>query len=130
MLIPFDNSYIRLPDAFFAPIEPTPVSAPSMIRLNHDLATDLGLDVSRLDSPEGLAILAGNQRAEGSEPLAMAYSGHQFGGFSPQLGDGRAILLGEVVRQGAGVLGGTLGRCGRGRGRGLHRSLRADTEHH
>ena len=99
MLIPFDNSYIRLPDAFFAPIEPTPVSAPSMIRLNHDLATDLGLDVSRLDSPEGLAILAGNQRAEGSEPLAMAYSGHQFGGFSPQLGDGRAILLGEVVRQ-------------------------------
>ena len=98
MPIPFDNSYVRLPDAFFTPIEPTPVSAPVMIRLNHDLATELGIDVARLDSPEGLAILSGNQRADGSEPLAMAYSGDQFGGFSPQLGDGRAILLGEVVR--------------------------------
>jgi uncharacterized protein YdiU (UPF0061 family) len=98
MPIPFDNSYVRLPDAFFVPIEPTSVSAPVMIRLNHDLVSELGIDIARLDSPEGLAILAGNQRAEGSEPLAMAYSGHQFGGFSPQLGDGRAILLGEVVR--------------------------------
>ena len=92
MLIPFDNSYARLPDAFFAPVEPTPVSDPVMIRLNHDLAIELGIDVARLDSPEGLAILSGNQLADGSEPLAMAYSGHQFGGFSPQLGDGRAIL--------------------------------------
>jgi uncharacterized protein YdiU (UPF0061 family) len=98
MPIPFDNSYARLPAAFFAPTEPTPVGAPVMIRLNHDLATELGIDVARLDSPEGLAILSGNQLADGSEPLAMAYSGHQFGGFSPQLGDGRAILLGEVVR--------------------------------
>ncbi len=68
-----------------------------MIRVNHDLATDLGVDTEWLESPEGLAVLAGNQRADGSEPLAMAYSGHQFAGFSPQLGDGRAILLGEVV---------------------------------
>ena len=98
MPIPFDNSYARLPGAFFAPIEPTAVSAPVMIRLNHDLATELGIDVARLDSPQGLAILSGNRLADGSEPLAMAYSGHQFGGFSPQLGDGRAILLGEVVR--------------------------------
>jgi uncharacterized protein YdiU (UPF0061 family) len=98
MPIPFDNSYARLPDAFFVPVEPTPVCAPVMIRLNRDLAAELGIDVARLDSPEGLAILSGNQRANGSEPLAMAYSGHQFGGFSPQLGDGRAILLGEVVR--------------------------------
>jgi uncharacterized protein YdiU (UPF0061 family) len=98
MLIPFDNSYARLPEAFFARIEPTSVSAPVMIRLNRDLAAELGIDVAGLDSPEGLAILSGNQRANGSEPLAMAYSGHQFGGFSPQLGDGRAILLGEVVR--------------------------------
>jgi len=98
MPFPFDNSYARLPDAFFALIEPTPVSAPVMIRLNQDLATELGMDVARLDSPEGLAILSGNQLADGSEPLAMVYSGHQFGGFSPQLGDGRAILLGEVVR--------------------------------
>jgi uncharacterized protein YdiU (UPF0061 family) len=94
----FDNSYARLPDAFFSPIEPTPVGAPVMIRLNHDLATELGIDAALLDSPEGLAILSGNQLDRGSEPLAMAYSGHQFGGFSPQLGDGRAILLGEVVR--------------------------------
>lgn len=98
MPFPFDNSYAGLPDAFFASIEPTPVSAPVMIRLNHDLATELGIDVAELDSPKGLAILSGNQLADGSEPLAMAYSGHQFGGFSPQLGDGRAILLGEVVR--------------------------------
>ena len=93
----FDNSYSRLPDAFFSLIEPTPVSAPVMIRLNHDFATELGIDIARLDSPEGLAILSGNRRPDGSEPLAMAYSGHQFGGFSPQLGDGRAILLGEVI---------------------------------
>ncbi len=97
MLFPFDNSYSRLPDAFFQRADPTPVSAPIMIRLNHELAADLGIDVARLTSPEGLAVLSGNQRVEGSDPLAMAYSGHQFGGFSPQLGDGRAILLGEVV---------------------------------
>ena len=93
----FDNSYSRLPDAFFSLITPTPVTAPVMIRLNHDLATELGIDIGRLDSPEGLAILSGNHRPDGSEPLAMAYSGHQFGGFSSQLGDGRAILLGEVI---------------------------------
>ncbi len=97
MLITFDNTYARRPNAFFEPVEPTPVCAPVMIRLNHDLATELGIDIARLDSPEGLAILSGNQTPAGSEPLAMAYSGHQFGGFSPQLGDGRAILLGEVV---------------------------------
>ena len=93
----FDNSYSRLPDAFFSLIKPTPVGAPVMIRLNHELATELGIDIARLDSPEGLAILSGNHCPEGSEPLAMAYSGHQFGGFSPHLGDGRAILLGEVI---------------------------------
>jgi serine/tyrosine/threonine adenylyltransferase len=97
MLFPFDNSYSRLPEAFYARIEPTPVSAPEIIRVNRELAATLEIDPARLDSPEGLGILSGNRRAEGSDPLAMAYSGHQFGGFSPQLGDGRAILLGEVV---------------------------------
>ena len=97
MPFPFDNTYARLPSGFFSPIEPTPVSAPTVIRLNRDLAAELGLDVDRLDSPEGLAILSGNQRPDGAEPLAMAYAGHQFGGFAGQLGDGRAILLGEVV---------------------------------
>lgn len=98
MSIPFDNSYARLPDAFFAAIEPTPVGAPEMIRLNRGLAAELGMDVAALDSPNGLEVFSGNRLANGSEPLAMAYSGHQFGSFSPQLGDGRAILLGEVVR--------------------------------
>ncbi len=97
MLLTFDNTYARLPDTFFKRVAPTPVSAPVMIRLNHSLATELGIDAAGLDSPEGLAILSGNQQATESDPLAMAYSGHQFGGFSPQLGDGRAILLGEVV---------------------------------
>ncbi|MDH3629222.1 MAG: YdiU family protein [Acidobacteriota bacterium] len=97
MPIPFNNSYARLPDAFFAAASPTPVTAPAMIGLNRELATTLGIDVAELDSPEGLAFLAGNKIPAGAEPLAMAYSGHQFGGFSPQLGDGRAILLGEVV---------------------------------
>ena len=83
MPIPFDNSDIRLPDAFFTPIEPTPV----MIRLNHGFATELGLDVARLDSPEDRAIMAGNQSADGCELLAMTYSGHQCDGFSTQLGN-------------------------------------------
>ncbi len=93
----FDNTYAQLPDAFFKRVVPTPVGTPTMIRLNHCLAAELGIDATRLDSEEGLGILSGNQSADGSDPLAMSYSGHQFGGFSPQLGDGRAILLGEVV---------------------------------
>ena len=98
----FDNSYARLPEAFYARNQPAPVSDPHLIQLNRDLASQLGLDMDRLDAPDVLAILSGNQIAEGSEPLAMAYAGHQFGGFSPQLGDGRATLLGEVVgRDGA-----------------------------
>lgn len=96
----FDNSYSSLPDAFFSRVKPTAVNSPTLIQLNEDLASQLGIDVGRLNSPEGLETLAGNRIPEGSQPLAMAYSGHQFGGFSPQLGDGRAILLGEVVSRG------------------------------
>lgn len=99
--IAFDNSYARLPDRFFARIEPTPVAAPRMIRLNRPLATALGLDPAALERPDGVAMLAGNALPPGAEPLAQAYAGHQFGGFSPQLGDGRALLVGEVIdRQG------------------------------
>ena len=97
MWIEFDNSYARLPARFHARVAPTPVAAPRLIRLNVPLAESLGLDPVALASPEGVEMLAGNRVVEGSEPIAAAYAGHQFGGFSPQLGDGRAILLGEVI---------------------------------
>ncbi len=93
----FANSYARLPERFHARVHPTPVPAPRLIRLNLPLALDLQLDPEALSSPQGVEVLAGNRLAEGSEPLAMAYAGHQFGNFVPQLGDGRANLLGEVV---------------------------------
>jgi serine/tyrosine/threonine adenylyltransferase len=94
---PFDNSYRRLPERFYAPLAPTPVSAPRLVKLNVALARQLGLDPEALASPEGVATLAGNQVPGGAEPIALAYAGHQFGNFVPQLGDGRALLLGEVV---------------------------------
>jgi uncharacterized protein YdiU (UPF0061 family) len=97
LAIAFDNSYARLPDRFFRRQDPVPVSAPKLIRLNEALARGLGLDPEALASEHGLAVLAGNATPEGADPLAQAYAGHQFGGFVPQLGDGRAILLGEVV---------------------------------
>ncbi|HEX6497232.1 MAG TPA: YdiU family protein [Acidobacteriaceae bacterium] len=93
----FDNTYSRLPDRFYARINPTPVAAPHLIKLNVELAQQLGLDPEQLATPEGVEILAGNRIASGSQPLAMAYAGHQFGYFVPQLGDGRANLLGEVI---------------------------------
>jgi uncharacterized protein YdiU (UPF0061 family) len=96
-LFPFDNSYARLPEHFFARVPPTPVSEPGLIRLNENLALELGLDAERLKTAEGVAVLAGNQVPEGAEPLAMAYAGFQFGNWVPQLGDGRAILLGELI---------------------------------
>src|SRR5882757_8241575 len=96
-LFAFENSYARLPDRFFARQLPTPVAAPRLIRLNESLARHLGLDPASLASPEGVEILSGNRAPASGEPLAMAYAGHQFGAFVPQLGDGRAILLGEVV---------------------------------
>jgi len=94
---PFDNSYARLPARFFARVAPTPVQAPRLIGANGPLATRLGVDPAWLASPEAVEALAGNRIADGSEPIATAYAGHQFGTFVPQLGDGRAILLGEVV---------------------------------
>jgi uncharacterized protein YdiU (UPF0061 family) len=93
----FDNSYARLPERFYARLAPTPVTAPRLVKLNRGLALHLGLDPEMLASPEGVEVLAGNRVAKGSEPIALAYAGHQFGNFVPQLGDGRAILLGEVV---------------------------------
>src|SRR6267142_2519325 len=94
---PFQNTYAALPANFFARVAPTPVDSPRLIKLNRPLAIHLGLDPDRLASPEGTEILAGKRIPDGADPIAMAYAGHQFGHFVPQLGDGRAILLGEVI---------------------------------
>jgi uncharacterized protein YdiU (UPF0061 family) len=93
----FDNSYARLGERFFTRQLPIPVANPALIRVNHALASQLGIDPRWLESPQGVGFIAGNYIAEGSEPLATVYAGHQFGGWNPQLGDGRAILLGEVI---------------------------------
>lgn len=95
--IAFDNSYARLGDDFSAQLAPTPVSDPKLIIVNDSLATKLCINAEQLRSNSGINILAGNAVATGSEPLAMAYAGHQFGNWVPQLGDGRALLLGEVI---------------------------------
>lgn len=95
--VPFDNSYARLPAGFFARVMPTSVQAPRLIAVNSPLARELGLDPDELATPEGIDVVAGRRIPAGAEPIAMAYAGHQFGQFVPQLGDGRAILLGEVV---------------------------------
>lgn len=96
MHIPFDNSYARLPARFFAAQAPTPVPHPELIALNVELAEELGLDAQALGGVEGAEIFAGNRLPEGAEPIAQAYAAHQFGHWVPQLGDGRAVLLGEV----------------------------------
>jgi serine/tyrosine/threonine adenylyltransferase len=93
----FDNSYSRLPAAFYSRQAPTPVRSPALVRVNHALAGELGLSAEWLESAEGLAVLSGNSLAPGSDPIATAYAGHQFGGWNPRLGDGRAILLGEII---------------------------------
>ena len=97
MNIAFDNTYIRLPERLYARQPPTPVASPSLIRVNHGLATLLGIDPTWLESDAGVSTLAGNRIPEGAQPLAAVYAGHQFGAWNPQLGDGRAVLLGEVL---------------------------------
>ncbi|WP_408962444.1 protein adenylyltransferase SelO [Neorhizobium sp. BETTINA12A] len=93
----FDNSYARLPDRFFASVYPEPVEGPKLLKFNAELAEELGVEADFSDPARLAAILAGNVVPPGAMPIAMAYAGHQFGNFVPQLGDGRAILLGEVV---------------------------------
>ncbi|MFV0259039.1 MAG: protein adenylyltransferase SelO [Acidimicrobiales bacterium] len=95
--IRFDNSYARELDGAYAVWLPAAVSEPRLIAANHELAAELGLPTGWLDRDDALAVLAGNAVPNGSQPLAQAYSGHQFGQLSPLLGDGRAVLLGEVV---------------------------------
>ncbi|MGV7221516.1 MAG: protein adenylyltransferase SelO [Nitrospinales bacterium] len=93
----FDNSYARSFEGFFVPCKAAPATAPKLLQFNHELAEELGLDPAALNSDAGVAIFSGNVSPDGAEPLAQAYAGHQFGGFAPQLGDGRALLLGEVI---------------------------------
>ena len=88
------NSYSGLPERFFARLNPTPVAKPRLLRFNHALALELRLDIDGLDAEALAGIYSGNVVPQGMEPIAMAYAGHQFGQFVPQLGDGRAILLG------------------------------------
>lgn len=97
----FDNTYARDLDGFYAPVQAAPASAPRIIRFNRELAIELGLIPGLLDSDAGAEVFAGNTVPKGAQTIALAYAGHQFGGFSPQLGDGRALLLGEIIdRQG------------------------------
>jgi uncharacterized protein YdiU (UPF0061 family) len=93
----FSNSYARLPERFFARLDPTPATKPRLIKFNESLASELGVNAQGLEPDEVAAVFAGNVTPPGAEPIAMAYAGHQFGNFVPQLGDGRAILLGEVL---------------------------------
>ncbi len=96
-LLPFDNTYARdLPGAFL-PWKPAQAPAPRLLYLNKPLAAELGLDTDALSDEEAAALFAGNAVPDGAEPIAQVYAGHQFGGFSPRLGDGRAVLLGEVI---------------------------------
>jgi len=95
--IPFKNRYVTLGKTFYVKTGPSPVANPTLIKFNDSLAKTLGLSDVNLNSTDGAEIFAGNLIPEGAEPLAMAYAGHQFGYFNPQLGDGRAILLGEIV---------------------------------
>lgn len=97
MTIAFDNSYARLPERFFVRQPPSAVAAPRLVAVNRGLARRLGLDPELLAAPDWVEVFAGNRVPEGAAPLAQAYAGHQFGGWVPQLGDGRALLLGEVV---------------------------------
>ncbi len=99
MKIPFVNAYAKLPSTCFERLSPTPVKAPQLIRFNAPLADELGIDHTHCSAQDIADILAGNTVPNGADPLAMAYCGHQFGQLNPQLGDGRAILLGDVINQ-------------------------------
>lgn len=95
--IPFSNSFVALPERFYSHQKPTPVADPSLIRVNLSLARQLDIDTDWLGTAEAVEVLAGNRIPPGAEPIATVYAGHQFGGWNPRLGDGRAVLLGEVV---------------------------------
>lgn len=93
----FSHTYAALPQRFYARVAPTAVAAPALVTFNDSLASQLGVDRNRLSDAQLAALCAGNHVPAGARPLAMAYAGHQFGSFVPQLGDGRALLIGEVI---------------------------------
>lgn len=92
----FDNTYRRLPEEFYQVAEPTPFENPHLVAFNPDAAALIDLDPSEARLPEIAHYLSGRRRIPGSEPIAMYYTGHQFGVYNPDIGDGRALLLGEV----------------------------------
>ncbi len=93
----FDNSYTRLPERLYSQVLPRPSEQPELIRVNRELAAELGIDPEWLASGAGVQMVAGNTLPPGADPIAMAYAGHQFGTWNPQLGDGRAVLIGEIL---------------------------------
>jgi uncharacterized protein YdiU (UPF0061 family) len=95
LTIPFDNTYAALPEGFYSKQQPEPVGDPALVAFNSDLAALLG--ISPGEPAQMAQVFGGNMVPEGAEPLAQLYAGHQFGTFNPQLGDGRALLLGEVI---------------------------------
>ncbi len=96
-LFAFDNSYVRDLEELYVPWQAAPAPAPQLLALNEELAAELGADAAGLRAPDGVDLLVGNVAPAGASPVAQAYAGHQFGGYSPRLGDGRALLLGEVI---------------------------------
>lgn len=96
------SRYLELPGRCYARLAPTPVASPGLLRVNRALAGELGVDPEALAAPDGVAVLAGNTVPAGVEPIALAYAGHQFGSWVPSLGDGRALLLGELIDAGGG----------------------------
>jgi serine/tyrosine/threonine adenylyltransferase len=96
-LFTFDNSFVRELEGLYEPWQAATAPDPRLLVLNDALAEELGADPATLRTPEGIAALVGNAVPDGAEPVAQAYAGHQFGGYSPRLGDGRALLLGEVI---------------------------------
>jgi uncharacterized protein YdiU (UPF0061 family) len=93
----FDNSFVRELEGLYEPWTASPVEQPELLVLNEPLARQLGVDPEQLRTPGGVDVLVGNEVPEGAQPVAMAYAGHQFASYSPRLGDGRALLLGEVL---------------------------------
>ncbi len=96
-LFEFDNTFVRDLSGLYEPWQAAPAPAPRLLALNEELAAELGVDADALRTPDGVALLIGTAPPDGASPVAQAYAGHQFGGFSPRLGDGRALLLGEVL---------------------------------